>query len=71
MHHMPQLCFLEALNNVVSAYTYNVPIIKLISEENISTHTVTVKLKHNRSLKVAEQGLDFMAQPLYIHTYIQ
>jgi hypothetical protein len=24
--------------------------------------------KHNRSLKVAVQGLDFMAHPLYIHT---
>jgi hypothetical protein len=25
-------------------------------------------LKHNRSLKVAVQGSDFMAHPLYIHT---
>jgi hypothetical protein len=24
---------------------------------------------HNRSLKVLVQGLDFMAHPLYIHTY--
>jgi hypothetical protein len=23
--------------------------------------------KHNRSLKIAVQGLDFMAHPLYIH----
>jgi hypothetical protein len=28
------------------------------------------KGKHNRSLNVAVQGLDFMANPLYIHTYI-
>jgi hypothetical protein len=26
---------------------------------------------HIRSLKVAVQGLDFMAHPLYIHTYIR
>jgi hypothetical protein len=25
--------------------------------------------KHNRSLKVLVQGLDFMAHPLYIHIY--
>jgi hypothetical protein len=25
--------------------------------------------EHNRSLKVAVQGLDFMAHPLYIHTW--
>jgi hypothetical protein len=30
-----------------------------------------MKGKHNRSLKVAVQGPDFMAHPLYIHTYIQ
>jgi hypothetical protein len=28
------------------------------------------KRKHNRSLKVAVQGPDFMAHPLYLHTYI-
>jgi hypothetical protein len=27
-----------------------------------------IGFKHNRSLKVAVQGLDFMAHPLYIHT---
>jgi hypothetical protein len=26
--------------------------------------------KHNRSLKVAVQGLDFMVPPFYIHTYM-
>jgi hypothetical protein len=26
-------------------------------------------IKHNRSLKVAVSGLDFMAQPLYTHTW--
>jgi hypothetical protein len=29
-----------------------------------------VTVKHNRSLKVAVQGPDFMAHPLYIHTYM-
>jgi hypothetical protein len=36
------------------------------------THCVfTCFLKHNRTLKVAVQGLDFMAHPLYIHTNIR
>jgi hypothetical protein len=29
-----------------------------------------LKWKHNRSLKVAVQGLNFMAHPIYIHTGI-
>jgi hypothetical protein len=35
-----------------------------------SPPTIYRAIKHNRSLKVALQGLDFMAHPLYIHTYI-
>jgi hypothetical protein len=31
---------------------------------------VTLEVEHNRSLKVAVQGLDFMAHSLYIHIYI-
>jgi hypothetical protein len=30
---------------------------------------ITVKCKHNKSLKVAVQGLDFVDHSLYIHTY--
>jgi hypothetical protein len=29
---------------------------------------VTINLKHKRSLKIAVQGLHFMAHPLYSHT---
>jgi hypothetical protein len=29
---------------------------------------INLKWKHNRSLKVAVQGSNFMAHPLYIHT---
>jgi hypothetical protein len=38
--------------------------------DNESQESVKVRhiFKHNRSLKVAVQGLDFMAHSLYIHT---
>jgi hypothetical protein len=39
-------------------------------EGPLGIHTKIIFMaKHNRSLKVMVQGLDFMAHPLYIHIY--
>jgi hypothetical protein len=39
----------------------------LAPSKELRKFSLSVKWKHSRSLKVAVQGLDFEAQPLYIH----
>jgi hypothetical protein len=39
----------------------------ILMTENLFDRIISQKKKHNRSLKVAVQGLDFMTHPLYIH----
>jgi hypothetical protein len=36
----------------------------------VNRENLDVEVKHNRSLKVAVQGPNFMAHPLYIYIYI-
>jgi hypothetical protein len=43
---------------------------KKISDMSNNNIFAYCKIEHNRSLKVAVQGLEFMAHPLYINTYI-
>jgi hypothetical protein len=38
------------------------------SGATVDVHCQATTLKHNRSLKVAVQGLNFMAHPLYIYS---
>jgi hypothetical protein len=50
---------------------YDAPINKVLHFiRNVGLIKGQSKEKHNRSLKVKVQGPDFMAHPLYIHTYM-
>jgi hypothetical protein len=54
------------ISNGVNGLSKEGDLLSEIIKVKYTQYHIYVWIKHNRSLKVAVQGLDFMAQPLYI-----